>query len=92
MATGKAASPATAEIDMRLALRKRKRLHETAIHGLLFLCGALSILTTLGIAYGLARESWSFFARELWENANSCLLYTSPSPRDRTRSRMPSSA
>ena len=23
---------------------------------------------------------------------NSCLLYTSPSPRDRTRSRMPSSA
>ena len=26
------------------------------------------------------------------ENLNSCLLYTSPSPRDRTRSRMPSSA
>ena len=26
------------------------------------------------------------------ENINSCLLYTSPSPRDRTRSRMPSSA
>ena len=25
-------------------------------------------------------------------NNNSCLLYTSPSPRDRTRSRMPSSA
>ena len=25
-------------------------------------------------------------------NVNSCLLYTSPSPRDRTRSRMPSSA
>ena len=25
-------------------------------------------------------------------NANVCLLYTSPSPRDRTRSRMPSSA
>ena len=25
-------------------------------------------------------------------NTNSCLLYTSPSPRDRTRSRMPSSA
>ena len=24
--------------------------------------------------------------------ATSCLLYTSPSPRDRTRSRMPSSA
>ena len=26
------------------------------------------------------------------ENSNNCLLYTSPSPRDRTRSRMPSSA
>ena len=26
------------------------------------------------------------------ENINNCLLYTSPSPRDRTRSRMPSSA
>ena len=26
------------------------------------------------------------------DNLNLCLLYTSPSPRDRTRSRMPSSA
>ena len=26
------------------------------------------------------------------QNMDSCLLYTSPSPRDRTRSRMPSSA
>ena len=26
------------------------------------------------------------------DNRVSCLLYTSPSPRDRTRSRMPSSA
>jgi len=26
------------------------------------------------------------------DNAKICLLYTSPSPRDRTRSRMPSSA
>ena len=28
----------------------------------------------------------------VYENDLSCLLYTSPSPRDRTRSRMPSSA
>ena len=28
----------------------------------------------------------------LWEEYYDCLLYTSPSPRDRTRSRMPSSA
>ena len=29
---------------------------------------------------------------ELVEHLSTCLLYTSPSPRDRTRSRMPSSA
>ena len=34
------------------------------------------------------QEVWS--SREL--NVEACLLYTSPSPRDRTRSRMPSSA
>ena len=31
-------------------------------------------------------------ASDLGEQKNLCLLYTSPSPRDRTRSRMPSSA
>ena len=30
--------------------------------------------------------------RAAWELRYACLLYTSPSPRDRTRSRMPSSA
>ena len=34
-------------------------------------------------------DEWSNF--DSWESI-SCLLYTSPSPRDRTRSRMPSSA
>ena len=29
---------------------------------------------------------------QVWESVHTCLLYTSPSPRDRTRSRMPSSA
>ena len=32
------------------------------------------------------------FRNTLCDYASSCLLYTSPSPRDRTRSRMPSSA
>eukprot|EP00657_Telonema_sp_P-1_P005864 TRINITY_DN23643_c0_g1_i1.p1 TRINITY_DN23643_c0_g1~~TRINITY_DN23643_c0_g1_i1.p1 ORF type:complete len:111 (-),score=65.36 TRINITY_DN23643_c0_g1_i1:77-409(-) len=31
-------------------------------------------------------------ARQQLEEGKGCLLYTSPSPRDRTRSRMPSSA
>ena len=30
--------------------------------------------------------------RKIVDQLNTCLLYTSPSPRDRTRSRMPSSA
>ena len=32
------------------------------------------------------------YPRALAERIAACLLYTSPSPRDRTRSRMPSSA
>ena len=31
-------------------------------------------------------------SREFTDQPDDCLLYTSPSPRDRTRSRMPSSA
>ena len=49
------------------------------------------------ISYGLS--SFGYDARvsdefKIFTNVNSeiCLLYTSPSPRDRTRSRMPSSA
>ena len=34
----------------------------------------------------------SVLGSEFPDDAKACLLYTSPSPRDRTRSRMPSSA
>ena len=34
----------------------------------------------------------SGFAAEIGEDGNTCLLYTSPSPRDLSTSRMPSSA
>ena len=37
---------------------------------------------------GINSQTWI----EVSWNSDSCLLYTSPSPRDRTRSRMPSSA
>ena len=42
---------------------------------------------------GQGAETRELFT-EVWEEdfAHLCLLYTSPSPRDRTRSRMPSSA
>ena len=36
--------------------------------------------------------SFSPDGRKVASGSNDCLLYTSPSPRDRTRSRMPSSA
>ena len=42
---------------------------------------------------GLARsEGFDTLSNMVEELFKSCLLYTSPSPRDRTRSRMPSSA
>ena len=41
---------------------------------------------------GLVFDDDSEFLPEIREQASFCLLYTSPSPRDRTRSRMPSSA
>ena len=37
-------------------------------------------------------EPYEQFVQRYAERAELCLLYTSPSPRDRTRSRMPSSA
>ena len=39
-----------------------------------------------------ASESYRGLVESLQRQINYCLLYTSPSPRDRTRSRMPSSA
>ena len=42
---------------------------------------------------GLDKQNWDFHQTvEYLEFTHSCLLYTSPSPRDRSVSRMPSSA
>jgi phosphate transport system permease protein len=70
MATSRTAATATGDADVRLALRKRPRVREAIIQGILFLCGAISILTTIGIVYGLTQESLNFFTQELWEDAN----------------------
>ena len=40
----------------------------------------------------IREEHMSSEARLLADQLNTCLLYTSPSPRDRQKSRMPSSA
>jgi phosphate transport system permease protein len=45
----------------RALFRKRSRPGEALIQGFLFLCGAVSIFTTIGIVVVLGRESWLFF-------------------------------
>ncbi len=42
-------------------LTRQRRFGETMIQGFLFLCGAISILTTAGIVFVLGRESLLFF-------------------------------
>ena len=49
-----------------------------------------SSLTTFDTRHGLS--IYGFRVGSYFKMPNGCLLYTSPSPRDRTRSRMPSSA
>ncbi|MFW6097193.1 MAG: phosphate ABC transporter permease subunit PstC [Chloroflexota bacterium] len=55
-------------------LARRRRPREMIIGALLFLCGAISILTTIGIVYELGSESLNFFTRQLWENTNKQLV------------------
>ena len=50
------------------------------------------VLTDDSIAYGVAQHAIEQGAEILLTGFGSCLLYTSPSPRDQRGSRMPSSA
>ena len=47
--------------DIETQLRKHSRFGETLIEAFLFFCGAVSILTTVGIVFVLGRESLLFF-------------------------------
>jgi phosphate transport system permease protein len=47
--------------DNTIDLRKQRRIGESIIQGFLFLCGAISILTTIGIVYQLGKEAMLFF-------------------------------
>lgn len=53
--------PSGAPTPSQLSLKKRPRVFETFIQGLLFFFGAVSILTTIAIIYELLRESLLFF-------------------------------
>lgn len=51
-------------------LKKKSRRGEAVIQGFLFFCGAISIITTLGIVYELGKEALLFFTSpdvNLWE-------------------------
>ncbi|MEM5775302.1 MAG: phosphate ABC transporter permease subunit PstC, partial [Anaerolineaceae bacterium] len=68
--------------ELQQALKKRSRWGERLIQSFLFLCGALSILITLGIVYELGKESLLFFTRRQWDQANKTLAAEIVSPAD----------
>ncbi|HAX24674.1 MAG TPA: hypothetical protein DCX80_06505, partial [Chloroflexi bacterium] len=51
----------TTNDDIARSLAKRPRIGEAIIEAGLFLAGAVSILTTLGIVYILVRDALDFF-------------------------------
>jgi phosphate transport system permease protein len=61
------------ESEVLRSLQKQTRVKEQAIQIFLFICGALSILTTIGIVYELSKESLLFFTRKQWEITNKPL-------------------
>ena len=52
------------EMLKTIDLSKKMRLNELIIQAFLFICGAFSILTTLGIVFELGKEAMLFFASE----------------------------
>lgn len=61
---GQRAGVVTRPQDIASQLKKRNRIGESIIQILLFLCGMVSILTTIGIVVVLANEALLFFADE----------------------------
>jgi phosphate transport system permease protein len=55
-------------------LTKKTRIGESIIQGILFICGAISILTTVGIVYILGTESLNFFTRTNWSDTNKRVI------------------
>ena len=84
---------------MKLYTLKSRKFLKACFYWTLFCCLLLASAFVVGcgsdedeqddeLAQGEAFDASTM----LNDFANTCLLYTSPSPRDRTRSRMPSSA
>lgn len=60
----------TTSPDSPVNLKSSPRIHENVIQVFLFVCGIISILTTIGILLVLVQESLNFFNRDLWEATN----------------------
>ena len=52
----------------------------------------IALMLILTMAMNIHMSTRFIQLRKFYPNKNNCLLYTSPSPRDRQKSRMPSSA
>ena len=78
------------------ALRVREHVVRLATRGGCFIGASLSCVDLLVYLYScylnVIRNNLNDPTRDYLFLSKGCLLYTSPSPRDRTRSRMPSSA
>jgi phosphate transport system permease protein len=48
--------------DISIRLKRQTRIGENLIQGFLFLCGVISIFTTIGIVFELGKESLLFFS------------------------------
>ncbi len=70
MAAHSQAAPVITTADTPQTLRKKRRWGETIIQASLFICGMLSIFTTVAIVFILVSESVNFFTRQQWENTN----------------------
>ena len=65
---------AIATDQIEAALRKKPRIGESIIQSFLFIAGAISILTTIGIVWVLGTESINFFTHLSWEETNKELV------------------
>ena len=71
-------------------LRKLGKMAFLTVRDVTGMCQVIVKGDSMNLLEGLNRQSVVRISGKI--QASNCLLYTSPSPRDRTRSRMPSSA
>ena len=89
-------------LDVLMALQEISDLHAAIYPGIVpkdmlkidqsFVRDMLEDPDDLAILQGIIGLAESFKRQVIAEGVETCLLYTSPSPRDRQKSRMPSSA